>query len=356
MLNELINKKKDSMPTNKNAQLRYRILDRCFSDFHRTYSIDDLLDTVNETLMDLYGSQVSIRQIREDIKYMKDRVTYNAPIEAYPFDRRKSYYRYSDPGFSIFNNELTTEEVTSLRSTIDILSRFRGVPSNAWLEDVISNLEFRFGIKPNTENIVSFERNDLLKGTEFLGELIESALSHQPLNLLYRTFAGNERTAIIHPYHIKQFNNRWFLIGLQEGSHGNYITNKALDRIVKFSHANVAFIPNTAIDFHGYFKDIVGVTLPEDHPVAEEVLLKFDEARFPYIVNKPIHPSQEIEDETEHIIKLMVRPNKELEAHIFSYGNQVEVLKPEWLRRQIADKIENLLKKYSIVQKDCNIE
>ena len=367
------------MPTNKNAQLRYRILDRCFSDFHRTYSIEDLLDTVNESLMDLYGSQVSIRQIREDIKYMRDRVTYNAPIETYPFDGRKSYYRYSDPSFSIFNNELTAEEIKSLRSTIDILSRFRGVPSNAWLEDVISNLEFRFGVKPNTENIVSFDHNDLLKGTEFLGELIESALNHQPLNFLYRTFAGNERTAILNPYHIKQFNNRWFLIGLQEGSHGNlrnseshqaclngrvvkkegkanYITNKALDRIVKFSRANVPFIPNTDIDFNEYFKDIVGVTLPEDHPVAEEVLLKFDEARFPYVVNKPIHPSQEIEDEEQHIIKLMVRPNKELEARIFSFGNQVEVLKPEWLRRQFAEKIESLLKKYSIVQKDCNIE
>lgn len=143
------------MPTNKNAQLRYRILDRCFSDFHRTYSIEDLLGAVNKSLMDLYGSQVSIRQLREDIKCMRDRVTYNAPIETYPFDGRKSYYRYSDPSFSIFNNELTAEEVASLRSTIDLLSRFRGVPSNAWLEDVISNLEFRFGVKPNTENIVS---------------------------------------------------------------------------------------------------------------------------------------------------------------------------------------------------------
>ena len=136
----------------------------------------------------------------------------------------------------------------------------------------------------------------------------------------------------------------------------NYITNKALDRIVKFSRANVPFIPNTDIDFNEYFKDIVGVTLPEDHPVAEEVLLKFDEARFPYVVNKPIHHSQEIEDEEQHIIKLTVRPNKELEARIFSFGNQVEVLKPEWLRRQFAEKIESLLKKYSMVQKDCNIE
>ena len=68
------------MPTNKNAQLRYQVLDRCFSDFIHKYSIDDLIDKVNDVLYDLNGTEVSMRQIREDIKYMRDRVTYNAPI------------------------------------------------------------------------------------------------------------------------------------------------------------------------------------------------------------------------------------------------------------------------------------
>lgn len=334
------------MPTNKNAQLRYQILDRCFSDFTHKYFIEDLLDKVNDALMDLYGTEVSIRQIREDMKYMKDRVAYNAPIEAYPYEGRKCYYRYADQNFSIFKNELSAKEVASLRSTIDILSRFRGVPTNAWLEDVISNLEFRFGFRPNPENVVSFDQNDLLKGTELLGGLIDAALNHQPLYLVYRTFAGNERMKIIHPYHVRQFNGRWFLIGLQEGSHGNYMTNKALDRIVRFSPANVTFIPNKDINFNEYFKDIIGVTLPTDHLEPEEVLLKFDEARFPYVVNKPIHVSQVIVNEEEHIIKLTVRPNKELEARIFSYGNQVEVLKPAWLRRQITEKLQDVLKRY----------
>ena len=338
------------MPTNKNALLRYRVLDRCFSDFHHKYDIESLLEKVNEALYDMYGIEVSIRQIRDDIKYMRDRITYNAPIVAYPFEGRKCYYRYEDSSFTIFNNELSTDEIASLRTTIDILGRFRGVPSNAWLENVISNLEFRFGVKPNRENIISFEQNELLKGTEFLGELIDSALNHQPLNILYRTFAGKERQDIIHPYHIKQFNNRWFLIGLLQDKDGNYLTNKALDRIVKFSQANVPFIPNEKIDFNTYFNDIVGVTLPDDHPQTEEVLLKFDEARFPYVVNKPIHATQEIVDEKEHIIRLTVRPNKELEARIFSYGNQVEVLQPTWLRAQIAEKIAEILKKYSIMQ------
>ena len=42
------------MPTNKNAQLRYQVLDRCFSDFHHKYEFNDLLDKDNEALYDLY--------------------------------------------------------------------------------------------------------------------------------------------------------------------------------------------------------------------------------------------------------------------------------------------------------------
>ena len=341
------------MPTNKNAQLRYQILDRCFSDFHRKYFIEDLMDKVNDALMDLYGTQISVRQIREDIKYMKDRVTYNAPIEAYPFEGRKCYYRYSDPDFSIFNSDLSNEEVEKLRTTIEMLGRFRGIPGNAWLEEVISNLEYRFGVKSNNDNIVAFDQNSQLKGIEYLSELIDSAVNHTPLKIIYKTFSGIEKTRIVHPYHLKEYNNRWFLFGLQESDkHENFITNMALDRIVSFSRpSNIAFIPNNDIDFSTRFKDVVGVTIPEDHPNVEEVLLKFDPARFPYIVSKPIHSSQKIVNEEEYTLSLNVRPNKELEAQIFSFGHQVEVLKPEWLRQQIAEKIAETYKKYFPVQK-----
>jgi predicted DNA-binding transcriptional regulator YafY len=341
------------MSTNKNALLRYQILDRCFSDFKRKYEIQDLVDAVNEVLYDMYGSEVSVRQIRDDIKYMRDRITYNAPIEAVPYDGKKCYYRYEDKNFSIFNNELSTEEVTTLRSTIEMLSRFRDGSRNAWLEEVISNLEFRFGIKTNREHIVSFEQNEQLRGLNFLGELIDAAIHHQPLRILYRSYYGVEHNTIVHPYHLKQFNNRWFLLGLEETDKGTRLSNKALDRIIKFSRANVSFIPNTEINFATYFKDIVGVTVPKEHPIAEKVILKFDKARFPYIVSKPIHPSQEVIDEEKQILQITVRPNKELESLLFSYGPQVEVLEPQWLREQIEEKISETLKIYLSGKNDC---
>ena len=342
------------MSTNKNALLRYQILDRCFSDFKRKYEIQDLVDAVNEVLYDMYGSEVSVRQIRDDIKYMRDRVTYNAPIEAVPYDGKKCYYRYEDKNFSIFNNELSTEEVTTLRSTIEMLSRFRDGSRNAWLEEVISNLEFRFGIKTNREHIVSFEQNDQLRGLEFLSELIDCAINHQPLNLLYRTYNGKETTVVIHPYHVKQYNNRWFLFGLEQTPFGDRIANRPLDRIVKFSLANVPFIPNTTIDFTTYFDDVVGVSIPDDCVGKETVVLKFDPKRFPYAVSKPIHHSQKILSEEDCILQIEVRPNKELESVIFSYFPHVEVLAPASLREEFKEKIENNLKKYMTVQKDCS--
>lgn len=343
------------MPTNKNAHLRYQILDRCFSDFTRKYEINDLLDEVNDALMDLYGTDVSVRQIRDDIKFLRDRVTYDAPIVAYPFDGKRCYYRYADRNFSIFNNELTTKEISTLTETIEMLGRFRGMPNNGWLEEVISSLEYRFGIKADSEKIVSFEQNEQLKGLEFLGELINSAINHQPLNIFYRTFSGKENQSVIHPYYIKQFNNRWFLFGMEESEHGNRIANRALDRIVKFTRADIAFIPNSMIDFDSFFKNIIGVTIQEGSKV-EQVVLKFEAERFPYILSKPIHASQKVIDKDNHTIQISVRPNKELEAQIFSYGQQVEVLKPGWLRQQIAEKIAETYKKYFSMQKECTDE
>ena len=339
------------MPTNKNALLRYQILDRCFSNRYRKYTIEDLGDAVNEALYDMYGSEVSMRQIRDDIKYMRDRVSYNAPIEAVPFEGKRCYYRYSDPNYTIFNNELTTEEVTKLCSTINMLGRYRG-GANRWLEEVISNLELRFGIKTNREHVVAFEQNEQLRGLEFLSELIDSAINHQPLNLLYRTYNGKETNIVIHPYHVKQYNNRWFLFGLEQTPNGDRIANRALDRIVKFSKANVPFVPNTSIDFSTRFDDVVGVTIPDDDVQKETVVLKFEPDRFPYVVSKPIHHSQKVLSEEDCTLQIEVRPNKELESVIFSYFPHVEVLEPAILREQFKEKISKNLKKYLSVQKD----
>ena len=59
-------------------------------------------------------------------------------------DGKKVYYRYKYKDFTINNKELTADEISQLKTTIMTISRYRGLPSTEWLEDVISNLEYRF--------------------------------------------------------------------------------------------------------------------------------------------------------------------------------------------------------------------
>lgn len=338
------------MPTTSNASLRYCILDRCFSNTHHRYTIDNLLEIVNEKLGDKEGRSISIRQLRKDIQDMRDRVMYDAPITAYPLEGRKCYYRYSDSDFSIFNNELSLEEIENLHATIEMLGKYRGIPANAWIEEVVSSLEYRFGIKANSENLISFEQNEQLKGLEFLSNIIDATINHQPLDIDYCTFKGNKIKMLIHPYYVKQYNGRWFFLGLDDGH--ERIANIALDRIQHINNASVAFKKNDSVDFNTYFNDIIGVTIPGENVKKESIILRFTKERFPYIVSKPIHQSQRIVEGKDCDVEIRVKPNRELYQQIFSFIPDVEVISPQWLRVEIIEKMKKNLRKYSTMQND----
>ncbi len=334
------------MPVNKNAYLRYQILDQCFSNKHRKFSFDDLVDFVSDKL----GYNISPRQIRDDIANLRIG-PYYAPIEATRYDGKKCYYHYSYSDFSIFKNELTTEELTNLRSTIEMLNRYRGIPANAWLEEVISNLEYRFGVKANSENLISFEQNDMLKGLEHLSGLIDVTINHQTIELSYKSYGKDKRQIMVYPYYIKQYNGRWFLFGMNAIK--NRIESYALDRIEEYGVSDKPFVKNESVDFSTFFDEVIGVSVPYNKDiVTEEVVLRFSEKRFPYVVSKPIHHTQKVLDEP-YTISIKVKPNRELSQQIFSFIPDVEVVSPEWLRNEIRDKIQENLKKYLSVQKDC---
>lgn len=339
------------MPQNKNATIRYQALDRCFSDFRHRYYIDDLIDACADALIEYTGhDSVSRRTVFDDITFMESEQGWSIPLERYK-DGKKVYYRYKYRDFTINKQELTADELSQLRTTILTISRYRGLPSNEWLEDVISNLEYRFHLKPSSNNVLSFEQNQGLKGIEHLSTLIDAATNKQTLSICYRSFDERENTWTIYPYYLKQYNNRWYLFGLNDSF--NSISTLPLDRIVSISLTDLPFKENKEIDFETYFDDIVGVTKPKPDVAIETILLKFDNKRLPYILSKPIHRSQQVVDEKQGIVKISVRPNKELEALLLSFGPQLEVLSPDSIRRQISKKIAENLKIYFPVQIDC---
>lgn len=335
------------MSTNKNAAIRYQALDKCFRDHRHRYYIDDLINACEDALLYYNGiGGVSRRQIFEDIKFMESDTGWSIPLERKK-DGKKVYYRYENSGFSINKQPLTDEEAQQLQTVILTLSRFRGLPSNEWVEEVISNLEWRFNLKGKNENIIGFEQNPNLKGLEYLSDVIDAASNHQPLRIEYHNYknGGKDILFIVHPYYVKQYNNRWFLFGLDDKRRD--ISNIALDRIVSIQVAtDVVFIPNEIVDFEHYFDDIVGVSIPKDDVKKETIVLRFTKARFPYVTSKPIHKSQTVINEEDCTISLDVKPTRELEQQILSFGSDVEVLFPGTFRVKIGEKIAENYKKY----------
>ena len=342
------------MPTNKNASIRYQALDKCFRDFLHRYYIDDLIEKCEEALLYYNGiGGVSRRQIFEDIKFMESETGWSIPLERRK-DGKKVYYRYRYSDFSINNQPLTDEEAQQLRTMIITLSRFRGLPTNEWVEDVISNLEWRFRLRGKSENIIGFEQNEQLKGLNWLSAIIDATSNHQVIKVTYRNYKNSEVeiTAVVHPWYVKQYNNRWFLMAYN--AEYNSITNFALDRILDLVIVeDVQFIKNEDIDFEDYFKDVIGVTIPKPDVTKQRIVLQFSEKQYPYVASKPMHPSQEIVNEEARTISIEVRPNYELEQQILSFGPDVEVLAPDSYREYIKEKILNNYKKYAPVQKGC---
>ncbi len=257
---------------------------------------------------------------------------------------RRVYYRYEEKGYSINNQPLTESEINQLKEATFMLSRFKGMPSFEWIDEIISRLEDKFHLVGNAESVIGFEQNQYLKGLEYLSLLFNSIVNKQCLRIVYQNFKGEEKVWEIHPYYLKQYNTRWFLLGMNDKY--RTMTNIPLDRIVSVQPSPVPYSPSD-VDFEEYFEDVVGVTIPKDQDLVK-ICLRFSESRYPYIVSKPIHGSQRVVDAQQRIVAIEVIPNKELVALILSFGKDVEVLDPDFLREEIKAIFSEVQKTYSM--------
>ncbi len=333
------------MATNKNATIRYQALDRCFRNSGRRYYIEDLIEACNEALLDINpdSSGIKRRQIYEDIKFMRDSRGFDAPVESFK-EGRRAYYRYTDPNFSINNQPLNEQEAQQLKESLLTLSRFRGMPQFDWVEEMRVRLEQTFHLKTE-DNILSFEENPYLTGREYIGDVYNAIVNKTVLNITYKPFKAPEPLLfVIHPYHLKQYNNRWFLFGLNDELKES-IFNLALDRIQSIEESNIVYIPNKAINFDEYFDDVIGVSVNSNEPT-QKVILRVDEELLPYITSKPLHGSQIQHKYDPTKIELNLQLNYELESQLLSHGEKIEVIEPAVLRERIKERIERLNNKY----------
>ncbi len=329
------------MSVNKNALIRYQVLDRCFRNTGRMYFWEDLLEECNKSLIEFDPNSEGIqrRQLFDDIRFMESEAGWSIPLGRFRHGRRV-YYRYEDLSFSINNQPLNQSEVEQMKSALQILSRFSGTPQFEWVNEMAPMLESKFGLIERKSQIISFESNIDLKGLHFLTPLFNAIANERVLLVKYKDFKSSEPYDItFHPYFLKQYNNRWFVLGLNADNQvPNW--NLALDRIESLSETAERYIPS-ATDWEEYFYDLVGVTRPLGVKL-QEVVLRFSSEVAPYVITKPIHPSQKHKnDPTGLEVKIKVIPNLELERLILSFGEQVKVISPQDFKERISQRLKS---------------
>lgn len=313
-------------------------------------------------LYDYNGTSIEERQLYKDIAAMEREAAGGVVIERVQDGKRK-YLRYSDPSYSLFEPVITQQEAQLLSDTIQLLSRFKGLPQFDWLDETMARLRQTFQLDDDVAGAVSFQQNPYLRGLKWFGDVFDAIVKKEVLEITYHHFGKKPRVRIVHPYQLRQSSDRWYLVGYEERQETRHkLVMLPLDRVddvqvlrdtqesgkYKFREKPVD------LDIDDYFYDIVGVSLnPESEP--EKIVLKVGYPDAEYMLTKPIHASQRLVERIhstgkglDHvrgymIFEMELIPNEEFIHQLLTYAHNAEVVKPKGLREKIYKRAKAIL-------------
>ena len=334
------------MPVNRNDLIRYKTIEQCMQNRYRNWTLEDLIEACSEALYEYEGIEkgVSRRTGQSDIQMMRsDKLGYRAPIVV----RDRKYYTYADPDYSITNIPLTDQDLHKLTEVVEFLKQFRGFSHFRELGGMVQKLEDHVHSQKEQQGpVIDFEKNDNLRGLEYLDALYQAILNKRVLHIQYQSFKARQAQHFdFSPYLLKEYKNRWFLIGKRPDRAA--VINLALDRMQDLQPSTAPFESSAHFYPDEQFNHTIGVTVNGGLKIQEE-LLRMHHRQAPYLLTKPLHWSQEEvgRDYYGILLALRVRHNFELEKEILSFGEGVTVRAPERVRRSIQQRLRDAAEHY----------
>ena len=334
------------MPANRHALIRYKTIDACLRNRYRRWTLEDLIQACSDALYEYegVGRMLSRRTIQGDIQMMRsDKLGYNAPIVV--VDRK--YYTYAEPGYSIMQLPISQQGLQQLQEAVRVLKQFQGFDQFQQLSGLVQKLEGQvYAQQQQSASVVDFERNDELKGLAFLDPLYRAITERRVMAVTYQSFKARQPgTFLFHACLLKEYNNRWFVLGCREAQ--SQILTLALDRIQQLEPCPEEAYRAPDFDPHAYFKDVIGVTVQQRTRPCR-IRIKVNRRHAPYLLTKPLHPSQEVIEQNHEgaIVEIKVQHNLELESRLLAYGAGLEVPSPARLRRRMAARANGMAGQY----------
>lgn len=335
------------MPLSKNSFARYQVIDACLRNKQRKFpGINVLLEKCQERL----DRSISRSTIEKDLRAMKDlpEPGYYAPIA---FDKANNGYYYTDPTYSINNIPVRDEDIDAIEMAASMLSRYREFHIVRRYAEAIDRIldvvnVRRILSKDEFDQYIQLEKPVYVRGADFIEPVIRAIQEKTVLRISHQAFSETRpQTRIVHPYLLKEYNDRWYLVGLGEAE--NDIRTFGLERILSIEAEPSVKFRQTRFNARDYFKYTVGVFAPQSKP--PKIRLECTRQGAQYLITKPVHESQVVLQEKKDsvVFGFEVHPTWEFISIILGFREEARVVSPPWFRDRMKEIIDGMRNNYS---------
>lgn len=317
------------MNLSKSAFRRYKVIDSLLRNSMKRYpKMEDFIEACH-TKLDFYPSEETIQK---DIANMRMPYPdgFDAPIR---YNRAKMGYEYTDPNYSLSGISLRQEEVEAIVEAVDVIRSIGGSrigdKFNHAIEKILSTtLERNNGDK--STSVLQTMVPPISRGFEHFDLFYKACRDHIPISFIHFSYKKRRFNHIIlHPFLIKEFDNRWYVIGYSEIH--NSIRTFGLDRVSEPVSIKKKYITTPPKLINTYLNDVYGV-FPIPEAKKEKIKIHVSQLGTHYFQAYPLHDSQKIIKESEgtSFITYEIIPSLELARYLLSQGIHVKIVEPKW--------------------------
>ena len=273
----------------------------------------EMLDKIIET-----GIKISDRQLKRDIESL--RTEFGLDI----------HYSVSKRGYFLDNEDLTFPyflKLLEFSQNIDLLTSYLKEGSNI-------------------SEYIEFEDYNTFKGLQYIREIAFFIKDGLEVRLKYKRFdAKTEKEYNFQPYLLREYLNRWYVIGLLAET--DEIRTFGLDRIVSLHNSGQKFKKCKSNNIVSLFRNVIGINASEND-IVEDIELVCKPFQGNLLKTLPLHNSQKVIIETpdEIVFSYKLVVNFELKQRLLMISTQSKVTKPVSLKNEIERMLTEAQKCY----------
>lgn len=279
--------------------------------------------------------EVSSKTIQRDIEFMRSQL--GLPIE---YDQLHFGFVYTEPVTSFPSIDVTEGEIVALFVAQKALEQYRGTSFEAPLRTAFQKIGH--GLRDK----VTFQWNDFDAAISFRSAgqsvsdletfeiLSRAVLRLEELNFGYRKLRGSRtETRHVRPYHLGCVDNQWYLFAFDLDR--EQLRTFALPRIRHPQRTGARFRRPADFSITKFLDSSFGVFRGDGRIL---VRLRFQPFAAQLLRERVWHHSQKIRELRGGGLELQLQLGslEEIERWVLSWGEEVEVLAPNQLRRRLA--------------------